>query len=906
MRSSSVLIVTFFASLLALTPATAQTQPESAPGAVPRLIRLNGTLSAAELKPGGGLVGVELAIYKEETGGVALWSEIQNVEPDSTGHFTVLLGSTKNGGLPPDVLGFGEPRWLSVTPVGGQAQPPVLLVSVPYALRAEEAVRIAGSPASDFVRKGDLTDSVREAIRTIQPEAATGHATPNASSGPTTFTGSTTNQIVSVQQTGTGKAIVATAASGIGTNSTGGTTGVYGTATAATGIGVRGSGVTAGVYGSASSATGIGVQGVATNTSGKSTGVSGISASAAGTGVSGKGSAFGVTGTAANAGGIGVMGTSTDIASINGNDFGVQGIANDSTGAGVNGTNKALTGNAWGISGNSSSTSTSAAAINGFEGASMGQVYGVSGGTNSSGSFAAGVNGYEGATTGQVFGVNGGTNSTGNGSAAVNGNEGATAGTVYGVSGNAQSTGNGSAGVSGFETATTGQVFGVNGSANSTGQYSAAINGFEAAATGNVFGVNGGTNSTGNGAAGVNGYEGAATGQVFGVSGGTNSAGNGSAAVNGYEGSTTGQVYGVNGSSQSPNGIGVNGNNSAGTGPTIGVQGSSSSPQGYGISGTSPNVAVVGFNQNCSASGCTLATGVGGQFITGAGGTVIQGLSGPDLNSLNSVFNIDSTGKGYFNGGVSSTINNPAINVFVATNNATSGSAGPIVGITYSPNAAGIGGYNYSDIGRRCNLRRRPWRRRRRVLCVEYGGGLAGAFSGGVQVTGDLSVTGSISGSVKNFKIDDPLDPARKSLYHASLESSEMANIYSGNVILDRKGQAVVDLPEWFEALNGDFRYQLTTIGRPLRVYRAGNSESPVQNRRRPRGYESVLASHRRAARRLGASASAAGGGRKGAALDGGPGPQLIRQPQRKLNLPRVLRRKNLPERQRLIRERVR
>ena len=92
-----------------------------------------------------------------------------------------------------------------VTPVGGQAQPAVLLVSVPYALRAEEAVRIAGASASDLVRKGDLTDSVREAMQSIQSDGnAVGHPTPLASSGPTTFAGATTNQVLLVQQTSTG------------------------------------------------------------------------------------------------------------------------------------------------------------------------------------------------------------------------------------------------------------------------------------------------------------------------------------------------------------------------------------------------------------------------------------------------------------------------------------------------------------------------------------------------------------------------------------------------------------------------------------------------------------------------------------------------------------------------------
>src|ERR1700722_5578027 len=156
-------VVACFASLLALTPGMAQTQSaevtasvvaqqgsEGLQSSVPRLIRFGGTLGEAEVKQGR-LVGVEFALYKEESGGVALWSEIQNIEPDSSGHFTALLGATKNGGLPPDLLGDGEQRWLSVTPIGGQSQPRALPVSVPYALRAEEAMRVAGVPTSDLV-----------------------------------------------------------------------------------------------------------------------------------------------------------------------------------------------------------------------------------------------------------------------------------------------------------------------------------------------------------------------------------------------------------------------------------------------------------------------------------------------------------------------------------------------------------------------------------------------------------------------------------------------------------------------------------------------------------------------------------------------------------------------------------
>jgi hypothetical protein len=81
--------------------------------------------------------------------------------------------------------------------------------------------------------------------------------------------------------------------------------------------------------------------------------------------------------------------------------------------------------------------------------------------------------------------------------------------------------------------------------------------------------------------------------------------------------------------------------------------------------------------------------------------------------------------------------------------------------------------------------------------------------------TGDLNVTGAITAGTKDFKIDHPLDPANKYLFHASVESSEMKNIYDGTVVLDGSGQAVVELPDWFEALNGSFRYQLTAIGAP-------------------------------------------------------------------------------------------
>jgi len=83
----------------------------------------------------------------------------------------------------------------------------------------------------------------------------------------------------------------------------------------------------------------------------------------------------------------------------------------------------------------------------------------------------------------------------------------------------------------------------------------------------------------------------------------------------------------------------------------------------------------------------------------------------------------------------------------------------------------------------------------------------AGYFSGNARVTGTLSKGGG------SFQIDHPLDPANKYLAHSFVESPDMMNVYNGNVALDETGAARVALPAYFEALNRDFRYQLTPVG---------------------------------------------------------------------------------------------
>lgn len=78
---------------------------------------------------------------------------------------------------------------------------------------------------------------------------------------------------------------------------------------------------------------------------------------------------------------------------------------------------------------------------------------------------------------------------------------------------------------------------------------------------------------------------------------------------------------------------------------------------------------------------------------------------------------------------------------------------------------------------------------------------------------GNLRVQGILYADTKQFVIDHPLDPENKLLHHASIESSELKNLYDGTVVLDDNGEAWVTFPDWFEALNMEFRYQLTPIG---------------------------------------------------------------------------------------------
>jgi hypothetical protein len=134
-------------------PGSGEVASSQLPGQVPRLIRFGGTLRDAAGNPQTGSVAVTFALYETQENGSPLWVETQTVQLSEAGRYTVLLGGTQAEGLPLDLFTSTRARWLSVQPQlpGGSEQPRILLVGVPYALKAADADTLGGIPASAFL-----------------------------------------------------------------------------------------------------------------------------------------------------------------------------------------------------------------------------------------------------------------------------------------------------------------------------------------------------------------------------------------------------------------------------------------------------------------------------------------------------------------------------------------------------------------------------------------------------------------------------------------------------------------------------------------------------------------------------------------------------------------------------------
>ncbi len=242
-------------------------------------------------------------------------------------------------------------------------------------------------------------------------------------------------------------------------------------------------------------------------------------------------------------------------------------------------------------------------------------------------------------------------------------------------------------------------------------------------------------------------------GAVYGVKGSITSTTSTAAGIFGLASGTSGQTHGVLGQtySTSDNSSGVRGYAGGTSGVNFGVWGENTS-------NTANATGVFGMNSSTTAEvngvwGNTVSTAVGasGVYASSTGGSGTYGLY---------AINTGANGNG-----IRGVCNN-------------------------GPTAIGVWGQ--STIG------------------------YSGYFNGpglGVDIVGNLNVTGTVTKGGGSFKIDHPLDPANKYLIHSFVESPDMMNIYNGNIVTNADGEATVKLPSYFQAENMDYKYQLTVIG---------------------------------------------------------------------------------------------
>jgi hypothetical protein len=321
MRRFSITLVLTFLFLVSTNSAQ-----QALTTAVPNLIRYSGTLKDVQgtASSPSTTIGVTFALYKQQEGGAPVWLETQNVALDAGGHYSVLLGSTRAEGLPADLFAAQEERWLGVQVQGQPEQSRVLLVSVPYAMKAAEADKLAGHSASEFVTTDTLQSAVKEQLQQgtavplttasgSQTEKNVPSAGPLAPTNPATnFVDTTTDQVVQVQQNGTGMGLTASSPSNVGVL---GTTNASATAN-----------VVAGVEGVSSLPGSYGVFGHARSTSSSNPG-------------------FGVYGRSDSPNGIGAEG----IALGTGNTIGLIGQASSPSGFAIDATETATSGNTAGM-----------------------------------------------------------------------------------------------------------------------------------------------------------------------------------------------------------------------------------------------------------------------------------------------------------------------------------------------------------------------------------------------------------------------------------------------------------------------------------------------------------------------------------------------------------------------------
>ncbi len=776
--------------LLALPAAPQQAHSNiaaSASTAVPPLIPYSGVVSTVPGAQPAAAASITFLIFKDEQGGEPLFTETQSVAVDATGHYKAQLGATLANGIPMDLFATGEARWLEVQVAGEAPQPRVLLVSVPYALKAADSATLGGLPPSAFALAHPASEAAGALSPAITPDTVSNVTTTGGLAGYVPeFSGA--SSIVDSPLFASGAKV------GIGTAAPLETLDVRGTAMSSELI----------------------VNGVTT------------------------------------------LGGAVELAPLSFNATPATGYNSQLlklVSSAYNSASKAIVNPrfVWQTTVTGNNTAAPSATLD-LLSSTTGAVATPTG-------FYFNPNGTIHFATGQTFpgsALTGVVNATsydlGGSSFATGSTSGATA--YLGFAGNPGSSGNYDTGV-GYKAL----------SSNTTGSDNTAIGNYALfystrgdanTAIGN-YALYGNTTGGGNTATGSNalvynttGLGNTALGYLAGPDSGSPALTNSTAlGANATVSQSNSLVLGET----APGNPGVNHVNvGIGTAtPRSILEASVSASGALGPALTLTNTAG-GLNASASIDFNTYyhpavpyhnpTSRIEAVDDNNYGNALYfqSKTPGSDTNGLQTNMVIFSSGKVSIGGSLplaqlevagpaesgTTAISGIGASFDMSPDSGTPGSGGNFVGgegdYTNSGGGSdGAGGEGITAVGGSGN----------------YVGGDGGDFTGGIggiaggtgiyatagtgspgdeeaagQFNGDVYVTGGLSAATKNFKIDHPLDPANKYLVHASVESSEMMNIYSGNVVTDELGLATIKLPDWFEAENTDFRYQLTVIGR--------------------------------------------------------------------------------------------
>jgi hypothetical protein len=228
------------------------------------------------------------------------------------------------------------------------------------------------------------------------------------------------------------------------------------------------------------------------------------------------------------------------------------------------------------------------------------------------------------------------------------------------------------------------------------------------------------------------------------------------------------------------------------SGFAVGVWGEVWSASGFGVLGFAPSRSGLTygvFGQNHSNSG----RGVGGLSVSSTG--FAYGVYGEARSVQGAgVFGVVTAQTGINQGvyGQASSVNGRGVYGHAL---ATTGLNYGVQGRTESVSGVGVSGWAAATTG------------------TNYGVyGVSNSPEGfGVYAQGDMGASG-----LKSFRIDHPLRPETHYLLHYCTEAPEPLNAYSGVATLDARGEAWVELPDYFDAINRDPRYTLTPIGAPM------------------------------------------------------------------------------------------